>query len=66
MFSLDLDAWINEPIEDSESDDDPYFEESIFIKSAESIRTEKYHEPTEEEIGKVRMFKMEIYSKCLL
>lgn len=53
---LDLDAWIHQPVEDSESDSDNVYDDNLFVKSDKSeFRTEKYqHEPTEEELQKSR------------
>lgn len=48
---LDLDAWINEPLEDSDSESDHDIKEGLFVKSD---KHEKFQpEPTEEEITKV-------------
>ncbi|KAF5293038.1 hypothetical protein FQR65_LT11030 [Abscondita terminalis] len=53
---LDLDAWIHEPVEDSESDSDDVYDDNLFVKSDKSeYKPEKYqHEPTEEELQKSR------------
>ncbi|CAG9770235.1 unnamed protein product [Ceutorhynchus assimilis] len=56
---LDLDAWINEPIETtSDSDSEPENTENLFVKSDKydyGSKSEKYqHEPTEDEIKKNR------------
>lgn len=50
---LDLDAWINEPIYDTDSDSEPEMMENLFVKS-EKTKTIYYHEPTEEDIKKSR------------
>ncbi|XP_050292798.1 AP-3 complex subunit delta [Anthonomus grandis grandis] len=57
---LDLDAWINEPLEsasDSESDAERENTDNLFV-NAEKLeyggKAEKYHEPTEEDIKKSR------------
>ncbi|KAJ8921177.1 hypothetical protein NQ315_013649 [Exocentrus adspersus] len=54
---LDLDAWISEPLEESDSDSEPEMTENLFVKSDKSRSSfyEKHHpEPTEEEIKKSR------------
>lgn len=57
-FRLDLDAWINEPIEDdSDSDSEPQDTDNLFVKQErlDYGKPDKYHlEPTEEDIQKVR------------
>lgn len=53
---MDLDAWINEPIEDTDSDSECENMENLFVKSdrLELGRAERYQpEPTEEEMHKV-------------
>lgn len=55
FLSLDLDAWINEPIYDTDSDSEPEMMENLFVKS-EKTKTIYYHEPTEEDIKKVLFF----------
>ncbi|XP_049824331.1 AP-3 complex subunit delta-1 isoform X2 [Aethina tumida] len=47
---LDLDAWINEPIEESDSESEAELADNLFIKPDK----EKHHEPTEEELRKSR------------
>lgn len=58
LFRLDLDAWINEPLQESESDSDSDVGPSIFIKLDKSdygSRNEKYQpELTEEERDRIR------------
>ncbi|CAH1118623.1 unnamed protein product [Phaedon cochleariae] len=49
---LDLDAWINEPIEESDTDSEPEMTENLFVKSER--RSIVYQEPTEEEMKKSR------------
>lgn len=54
---LDLDAWINEPIETSDSDSEPESTENLFVKSDkfEYNNSEKQHyEPSEDDIKKSR------------
>lgn len=55
---LDLDAWINEPIEsDSDSDSEPQDTDNLFVKQErlDYGKPDKYHvEPTEEDIQKSR------------
>lgn len=56
---LDLDAWINEPIESSEeSESEPESTDNLFVKSEKfefTGKSEKYqYEPTEEDIKKSR------------
>lgn len=57
-YRLDLDAWINEPIEDdSSSDSEPQDTDNLFVKSEKLDygKPDKYRlEPTEEDIEKVR------------
>ncbi|CAG9831105.1 unnamed protein product [Diabrotica balteata] len=50
---LDLDAWINEPVDESESDSEPEMVENLFVKS-ERTRPSYQPEPTEEEMKKSR------------
>ncbi|CAG9861610.1 unnamed protein product [Phyllotreta striolata] len=50
---LDLDAWINDPVYDTDSDSEPEIVENLFIKPEKS-KTIHYHEPTEEEMKKSR------------
>ncbi|XP_072381838.1 AP-3 complex subunit delta [Diabrotica undecimpunctata] len=50
---LDLDAWINEPVDESESDSEPEMVENLFVKS-ERTRSSYQPEPTEEEMKKSR------------
>lgn len=54
---LDLDAWINEPIVESDSESEPEMSENLFVKGDRyeyGAGSEKYQpEPTEEEIRKV-------------
>lgn len=57
FFRLDLDAWINEPPEDSDSESDHEVLDNLFIKTdkldyGNSVRYQP--EPTEEEIRKSR------------
>lgn len=47
---MDLDAWINEPIEESDSESEAELADNLFIKPDK----EKHHEPTEEELRKSR------------
>lgn len=58
FYRLDLDAWINEPLQDSESDSDSDVGQSLFIKldKSESFsKNEKYQpELTEEERERIR------------
>lgn len=68
-FSLDLDAWINEPIEESDSDSEMEATEDLFIKSerSESIKSERYKpEPSEEELSKVNKISHLIQNKFYL
>lgn len=52
---MDLDAWINEPPAESESDsDDPETNEHLFVDSDKTERSRQQPEPTEEEITKSR------------
>jgi AP-3 complex subunit delta-1 len=54
---LDLDAWINEPPEDSDSESDHEVMDNLFVKSdkLDYGRSERYQpEPTEEELRKSR------------
>ncbi|ERL92126.1 AP-3 complex subunit delta [Dendroctonus ponderosae] len=53
---LDLDAWINEPIQsESDSDSEPDNTENLFVKSEKLDYGNKYqYEPTEEDIKKNR------------
>lgn len=54
---MDLDAWINEPPANSESESDEEIIENLFVKSDKSDygRLERYQpEPTEEELRKSR------------
>lgn len=55
---LDLDAWINEPIVESDSDSEPEMTENLFVKNDKqdySGQSARYQpEPTEEEIMKSR------------
>ncbi|KAL3270684.1 hypothetical protein HHI36_021212 [Cryptolaemus montrouzieri] len=53
---LDLDSWINEPIEESESESDAEITENIFVNSERNggDNKEKYKEPTEEDLRKNR------------
>ena len=56
FVSLDLDAWINEPQESSESDSDSEIMENLFVKAEKAGRTERYQpELTEEELQKVSL-----------
>ncbi|KAJ8967025.1 hypothetical protein NQ314_003142 [Rhamnusium bicolor] len=49
---LDLDAWINEPLEESDSDSEPEMTENLFVKS-DKFRSDRYQpEPTEDELKK--------------
>ncbi|KAJ8950778.1 hypothetical protein NQ318_011271 [Aromia moschata] len=51
---LDLDAWINEPVEESDSESEPEFTENLFVKTDKG-RNEKYQqEPTEDDIRRSR------------
>lgn len=54
-YSLDLDAWINDPPSESEDDEDEAYKKEIFVKheGTSKHKKEKY-EPTEEELQKVR------------
>ncbi|CAH0548958.1 unnamed protein product [Brassicogethes aeneus] len=54
---LDLDAWINEPLEESDSESEPEMTENLFVKTDKYGYgdKEKYQpEPTEDEIKKSR------------
>lgn len=55
---MDLDAWINEPVEESDSESEKEMSENLFVKSERyeyGDRSEKYQpEPTEEDIRKSR------------
>ncbi|KAF7271017.1 adaptor-related protein complex 3, delta 1 subunit-like garnet [Rhynchophorus ferrugineus] len=55
---LDLDAWINEPIESSDSESEPETTDNLFVKSDKfdyGSKSEKYqYEPTEDDIKKSR------------
>lgn len=51
-----MDAWINEPIEESDSDSEIEATEDLFVKSerSETVKSERYKpEPSEEELSKV-------------
>lgn len=66
---MDLDAWINEPIEESDSDSEIEATENLFVKSerSESIKSERYKpEPSEEELSKVHsgFFQKKLYESC--
>lgn len=54
LFSLDLDAWINDPPSESEDEEDEALKREIFVKndSSSKHKKEKY-EPSEEELQKV-------------
>lgn len=49
---LDLDAWINEPMEDSESDSDKEITENLFVKNEQNEYRKESTELSEEEIKK--------------
>lgn len=52
---LDLDAWIHEPLEESESDSDNIYDDHLFVKLDKTeYKNEKHVEPTEEELQKSR------------
>ncbi|XP_031329870.1 AP-3 complex subunit delta isoform X2 [Photinus pyralis] len=52
---LDLDAWIHEPLEESESDSDNIYDDHLFVKPDKTeYKSEKHVEPTEEELQKSR------------
>ncbi|XP_018561730.1 AP-3 complex subunit delta-1 [Anoplophora glabripennis] len=53
---LDLDVWINEPLEESDSESEPEMTENLFVKSdkSRSIYERHHPEPTEEDIRKSR------------
>lgn len=64
FFSLDLDGWINEPLEETDSDSECENVENLFVKGENvDVGKEKYQpEPTEEEKHKVMNFKLNNWS----
>ncbi|KAK9886424.1 hypothetical protein WA026_016704 [Henosepilachna vigintioctopunctata] len=51
---LDLDKWINEPIEASDSESDTEVTDNIFVSNEKNDAGEKYREPPEEDLKKNR------------